>query len=191
MKFKSVLAAIALIACGSVSAQNVTKADLSKLENQVNALSQKIAQLEEKVERVVTENVNLVEQLNLKTVTSYADKNGMQWDVVKVEPNGTDVKIFMRITNNTGVERSVMVNPSSPNSYAIDSNSNQQVNKYLFHEGFQHIPIPHGTPVNVYVTLNRVPVTTAYLSVFQFVYNDQSTNTKDILVKFTGIHTPR
>ena len=191
MKFKSVLAAIALIVCGSVSAQNVTKADLSKLENQVNALSQKIAQLEEKVERVVTENINLVEQLDLKTVTSFKDKNGLQWDVVKVEPNGTDVKIFMRITNNTGVQRSVMVNPSSSNSYAIDSNSNQQTNKYLFQEGYQHIPIPNGVPVNVYVTLNYVPVTTAYLSVFQFVYNDQLTNANDVLVKFTGIHTPR
>lgn len=191
MKFKTILVVIALIVCGSVSAQNATKADLAKLENQVNALSLKIAQLEEKVERVVSENVNLVEQLDLKTMTSYTDKNGIQWDVVKVEPNGTDVKIFMRITNNTGVQRSVMVNPASPNSYAIDSNSNQQVNKYMFQEGFQHITIPHGTPVNVYVTLNYVPVTTAYLIVFQFVYNDQSTNTNDVLVKFMGIHTPR
>lgn len=192
MKLRSFLAAIAVImACGSMFAQNATKADLAKLESQINVLSQKVSQLETNLERVITENVNLVEQLNVKTVTSCSDRNGLQWDIVKVEPTGNEVKIVMRITNNTGVERRVSVNPISDDSYAIDTNSNQQVNKYNFYEGGETLIVPHGTPFNCYVILKKVPVTTSYLSVFQFVYNDRSTNERNIPVKFTGIHLSR
>jgi len=191
MKLRSILAAFAVMACGSVFAQNATKADLAKLESQVNALSQKVAQLEANLERVITENVNLVEQLNVKTVTSCTDRNGIQWDIVKVEPSETDVKITMRINNNTGTQRTVMVDPTSNQSFAVDTNSNQQVNKYNFYEGMENIVVPNGSPVNCWVVLKKVPVTTSYLSVFQFVYSDRSTNERNILVKFTGVHTPR
>ena len=191
MKFKSFLAAFALLACGSVSAQNATKADLSKLENQVNALYQKVAQLETNLERVISENVNLVEQLNVKTVTSCTDPNGLQWDIVSVQPTGNDVKLIMRITNNTGVERRVSVNPIAKESFAIDTNSNQQTNTYSFYEGNETLIVPHGTPFNCYVILRKVPVTTTYLSIFQFVYKDISTGERNIPVKFTGIHVPR
>lgn len=191
MKLRSILAAFALMACGSLSAQNATKADLAKLENQVNALSQKVSQLEADLERVITENVNLVEQLNVKTVTSCNDRNGIQWDIVKVEPSETDVKITMRINNNTGTQRTVMVDPTSNQSFAIDTNSNQQVNKYNFYEGMENIVVPNGSPVNCWVILKKVPVTTSYLSVFQFVYSDRTTNERNIPVKFTGIHVSR
>ena len=191
MKLRSILAAIAIMACGSVFAQNATKADLAKLESQVNALSQKVTQLETNLERVITENVNLVEQLNVKTVTSVTDNNGLQWDIVKVQPTGNDVKIIMRITNNTGVERRVSVNPISDKSYAIDTNSNQQTNKYEFNEGNELLTVPYGTPFNCYIILRKVPVTTTYLSLFQFVYNDRSTGERNVPVKFSGIHLPR
>lgn len=191
MKLRSILAAFAVMACGSVFAQNATKADLAKLESQVNALSQKVTQLEANLERVITENVNLVEQLNVKTVTSCTDRNGIQWDIVKVEPSETDVKITMRINNNTGTQRTVMVDPTSNQSFAVDTNSNQQVNKYNFYEGMENIVVPNGSPVNCWVVLKKVPVTTSYLSVFQFAYTDKSTNERNIPVKFSGIHLPR
>ena len=191
MKLKSILAAFAIMASGSLFAQNATKADLDKLANQVNALSQKVAQLETNLERVITENVNLVEQLNVKTVTSCTDKNGIQWDIVKVEPVENEVKITMRINNNTGVEKRVSINSISDNSFAIDTNSNQSVNKYTFSEGHATIVVPNGSSVNCWVSLNRVPVTTSYFSIFQFVYKDVTTGERNILVKFTGIHVPR
>lgn len=182
MKIKSILAAIIVMACSSVFAQNATKAEL-------DALSQRVSKLEADLERVITENVNLVEQLKIKTVTSVTDDNGIQWDIVKVQRSANDVKIVMRINNNTGVERNIYIKPDK--SFALDTNSNQQNNKYTSLEGGKRIIAPNGTPVNTYIILEKVPITTSYLSIFHFIYSDFTTNEFDIPVKFTGIHIPR
>lgn len=191
MKFKSFLAAFALLACGSVSAQNATKADLSKLENQVNALSQKVAQLETNLERVISENVNLVEQLNVKTVTSCTDKNGIQWDIVKVEPVEANVVVTLRITNNSGAQRNISVDHVHDLSFAVDTNSNLANNKYFYRTGIYDVIVPNGSPINVQLTLKNVPLVTSYLSIFQFMYYDKAVNEKNIMVKFSGVHVPR
>ena len=191
MKFKSFLAAFALLACGSVSAQNATKADLSKLENQVNALSQKVAQLETNLERVISENVNLVEQLNVKTVTSCTDKNGIQWDIVKVEPVDANVVVTLRITNNSGAQRNISVDHVHDLSFAVDTNSNLANNKYFYRTGIYDVIVPNGSPINVQLTLKNVPLVTSYLSIFQFMYYDKAVNEKNIMVKFSGVHVPR
>ena len=191
MKFKSFLAAFALLACGSVSAQNATKADLSKLENQVNALSQKVVQLETNLERVISENVNLVEQLNVKTVTSCTDKNGIQWDIVKVEPVEANVVVTLRITNNSGAQRNISVNHVHDLAFAVDTNSNLANNKYFYRTGIYDVIVPNGSPINVQLTLKNVPLVTSYLSIFQFMYYDKAVNEKNIMVKFSGVHVPR
>ena len=191
MKFKSFLAAFALLACGSVSAQNATKADLSKLENQVNALSQKVAQLETNLERVISENVNLVEQLNVKTVTSCTDKNGIQWDIVKVAPVEANVVVTLRITNNSGAQRNISVDHVHDLSFAVDTNSNLANNKYFYRTGIYDVIVPNGSPINVQLTLKNVPLVTSYLSIFQFMYYDKAVNEKNIMVKFSGVHVPR
>lgn len=170
------------MACNSVFAQNATKAEL-------DALSQRVSKLEADLERVITENVNLVEQLKIKTITSVTDDNGIQWDIVKVQRSANDVKIVMRINNNTGVERNIYINPEK--SFALDTNSNQQNNKYTSEYGGERIVVPNGTPVNTHITLKKVPVTTSYLSIFQFFYSDYTTNEYNIPAKFTGIHIPR
>ena len=77
--YRMIWLALAIVASANLSAQNATKAEL-------DALSQRVAKLEADLERVITENVNLVEQLNIKTVTSYTDENKIQWDIVRVEP---------------------------------------------------------------------------------------------------------
>ena len=191
MKFKSFLAAFALLASCSVSAQNATKADLSKLENQVNALSQKVAQLETNLERVISENVNLVEQLNVKTVTSCTDKNGIQWDIVKVEPVEEKVVVTLRITNNSGAQRNISVDSVHDLSFAVDTNSNLANNKYFYRNGLYDVIVPNGSPINVQLTLKNVPLVTSYLSIFQFMYYDKAVNEKNIMVKFSGVHVPR
>lgn len=191
MKFKSFLAAFALLACGSVSAQNAIKADLSKLENQVNALSQKVVQLETNLERVISENVNLVEQLNVKTVTSCTDKNGIQWDIVKVEPVEANVVVTLRITNNSGAQRNISVDHVHDLSFAVDTNSNLANNKYFYRTGIYDVIVPNGSPINVQLTLKNVPLVTSYLSIFQFMYYDKAVNEKNIMVKFSGVHVPR
>ena len=191
MKFKSFLAAFALLACGSVSAQNATKADLDKLANQVNALSQKVAQFETNLERVISENVNLVEQLNVKTVTSCTDKNGIQWDIVKVEPVEERVVVTLRITNNSGAQRNISVDHVHDLSFAVDTNSNLANNKYFYRTGLYDVIVPNGSPINVQLTLKNVPLVTSYLSIFQFMYYDKAVNEKNIMVKFSGVHVPR
>ncbi|MBR4116206.1 MAG: hypothetical protein IKK40_09360 [Bacteroidales bacterium] len=192
MKFKSILAAIAILACGTVSAQNATKADLSKLESQLNALTQKVSQLETNLERVITENVNLVEQLNIKTVTSVTDANGIQWDIVKVEPNAdtNDVLISLRITNNSGVKKSVFL--LGGDSYAIDSDSNQANNIYkIYNHTVNSIELENGVPVNAIVTIPGVPLTSSYLSMIQLKIQPSAFDSRNkTLVKFTGVHIP-
>lgn len=192
MKFKSILAAIAILACGTVSAQNATKADLSKLESQLNALTQKVSQLETNLERVITENVNLVEQLNIKTVTSVTDANGIQWDIVKVEPNAdtNDVLISLRITNNSGVKKSVFLLVGD--SYAIDSDSNQANNTYkIYKHTINTIELENGVPVNATVTIPGVPLTSSYLSMVQLKNQPSAFDSRSkTIVKFTGVHIP-
>ena len=185
------MAAFALLACGSVSAQNATKADLDKLANQVNALSQKVAQFETNLERVISENVNLVEQLNVKTVTSCTDKNGIQWDIVKVEPVEERVVVTLRITNNSGAQRNISVDHVHDLSFAVDTNSNLANNKYFYRTGLYDVIVPNGSPINVQLTLKNVPLVTSYLSIFQFMYYDKAVNEKNIMVKFSGVHVPR
>ena len=189
--YRMILLALAIIASANLSAQNATKADLSKLENQVNALSQKVAQLETNLERVITENVNLVEQLNVKTVTSYTDKNGIQWDIVKVEPVETNVVVTLRITNNSGAQRNISVNHVHDLAFAVDTNSNLANNKYFYRTGIYDVIVPNGSPINVQLTLKNVPLVTSYLSIFQFAYDDRAVNERNIMVKFSGIHVPR
>ena len=192
MKFKSILAAIAILACGTVSAQNATKADLSKLESQLNALTQKVSQLETNLERVITENVNLVEQLNIKTVTSVTDANGIQWDIVKVEPDASnnDVVISLRLTNNTGVKKSVFL--LGGDSYAIDSDSNQANNTYkIYKHTINTIELENGVPVNATVTIPGVPLTSSYLSMVQLKNQPSAYDSRSrTIVKFTGVHIP-
>lgn len=192
MKLKSILAVFAMMASGSLLAQNVTKADLVNLENQVNALSQKVERLESMVERVVSENVNLVEQLNVKTVTSVTDNNGLQWDIVKVEPNNNEVVITLRISNNSGLPRDVRKSNSSAylsgDCYALDSNTNLSNNKYGIEICFQDV-IESGAPINKTITIRNVPTTCTYLSLIQFKYSEFK-SFKDGEVKFTGVHIP-
>ena len=194
MKLRTLLAAIALMACGSVFAQNATKADLAKLENQVNALSQKVAQLESNLERVITENVNLVEQLNVKTVTSVKDKNGIQWDIVKVEPNAetNDVVITFRVTNLSGRNHSCGF--GSELGTAIDTDSNISNNVYKIKNHYSNPSLDNlssGTPINIQGTVKNVPNTSSYLASITLDYvGSVSKGTQKALVKFTGVHIP-
>ena len=63
MTFRNILVLLAIMVCSNLYAQNATKAE-------IDALSQRITKLEADLERVITENVNLVEQLKIKTVSS-------------------------------------------------------------------------------------------------------------------------
>lgn len=192
MKLRGILTAFVVMACGSLCAQNVTKADLVKLESQLNSLSQKVTQLESNLERVITENVNLVEQLNIKTVTSVTDANGIQWDIVKVEPNSdnNNVVISLRIINNSGVKKSAFL--LAGDSYAIDSDSNQANNIYkIYNHTVNSIELENGVPVNAIVTIPGVPLTSSYLSMIQLNIQPSAFDSRNkTLVKFTGVHIP-
>ena len=185
------MTAFAVMVCGSVFAQNATKADLTKLENQLNALSQKVAQLETNLERVITENVNLVEQLNVKTITSVTDVNGIQWDIVKVIPNAdnNEVVLTLRITNNSGVMQSFGTGFTM--GYAVDTNSNLSNNSYeikiVSSKNFQKFQT--GIPVNFEVIIKNVPITCSYLAIVNMDYSGYN-KTKDASFKFTGVHIP-
>ena len=95
----------------------------------------------------------------------------------------------MRITNKSGTDKRVWVAYGSEASYAIDTNSNQQNNTYYFNES-DNLNVQHEVPLNYSVIVRKVPVTTSYFAVFQFIYKDMDTRDKN-LVKFTGIHVPR
>lgn len=206
MKLRTILAAFAVMASGSLYAQNATKADLDKLTNQVNELSQrmteleskatqfetKVAQLEADVERIVTENVNLVEQLNIKTVTSVMDKNGIQWDIVKVEPDegNNNVILTLRLTNKSGVMQSIGTGFNMGN--AIDTNSNLANNSYNIERSNFDMDlkkIQANVPLNFTVTIHNVPTTCTYLATINIEYTGYK-NTKDAEFKFTGVHIP-
>lgn len=194
MKIKSILTAFAVMACGSVFAQNATKSDLAKLESQVNALSQKVAQLETNLERVITENVNLVEQLNVKTVTSVTDVNNIQWDIVKVEPNAetNDVIITFRVTNKSGRNHDCGFGFSLGS--AIDTDSNLPKNVYDIKNNSSNpslSALSSDTPINIQGTVRNVPNTSSYLASVTLDYSGNRTKgTQKALVKFTGVHIP-
>ena len=188
------------MASGSVFAQNATKAEVDKLVSQVDALSQKVSQLESKateleatIERVVTENMNLVEQLNVKTVTSCTDTHGITWDIVKVEPNAdNDVNVTLRISNNSGMKKKLYCVDSgqrATESYALDSNTNLNNNKYgvkiYIQEEFEN-----GFPKNLTFSIKNVPNTCAYLSMIQLKYDELLSNKRNNTIKFTGVHIP-
>lgn len=205
MKLRTILAAFAVMASGSLYAQNATKADLDKLTNQVNELSQrmteleskatqfetKVAQLEADVERIVTENVNLVEQLNIKTVTSMIDnKNGITIDIVKVEPNAStnEVVISLRFTNNSGTTKTITTNNTE--WFAYDSDSNKSDNSYRAWDRINK-KLDHGIPVNATVTFEDVPTTCSYLSLVNGIYQVSTAKMFETFVlKFTGVHIP-
>ena len=122
--YRMILLALAIIASANLSAQNATKAELE-------ALTQRVARLETDLGRVITENVNLVEQLNIKKVTSMTDnKNGITFDIVKVEPNANtnDVVISLRMTNNSGAVKTITTDNTQWLAY--DSDSNKADNSY-------------------------------------------------------------
>lgn len=178
------------MACGSVFAQDVTKADVDKLENQINALSQKVAQLETNLERVITENVNLVEQLNIKTVTSVTDKNGVQWDIVKVEPNAdtNDVVLTLRLTNKSGVMQKVSMGIDI--GVAVDSDSNRNNNVYVVKADNSNPDLSQFSPdipVNIQAIIKGVPLTSSHMAVIRFNYGFGSSKVE---AKFTGVHIP-
>lgn len=189
MRIKSILAAFVVMACGSLSAQNATKAELNNLTNQVNALSQKVAQLETNLERVITENVNLVEQLNVKTVTSVTDANGIQWDIVKVVPNANtnDVVISLRITNNSGAIKKITT--SNTEWVIYDTNSNLSNNSYKCWDRID-LKLENGIPINVPITIKNVPVTCSYLSLISGTYQMSTAIFDSFTFKFTGVHIP-
>lgn len=193
MKIKNILAAIALIVCGSVSAQNATKADLNKLANQVNELSQKVAQLESNLERVITENVNLVEQLDIKTVSTCTDVNRIQWDIVKVEPNPAtnDVIVTFRVTNKSG--RAHDAGFGFDLGSAVDSNSNLGNNVYVMknsHSNPSLSNLPSGTPINIQGIIKNVPTNSSYFASITMKYSGRLNKTQSAEVKFTGVHIP-
>ena len=201
MKIRSILAAFAIIASGSVFAQNATKTEVDKLVSQVNTLSQKVSQLESKateleatIERVITENVNLVEQLNVKTVTSVTDVNNIQWDIVKVEPNveTNDVVITFRVTNKSGRNHDCGFGFSLGS--AIDTDSNLPKNVYDIKNNSSNpslSSLSSDIPINIQGTVKNVPNTSSYLASVTLNYSGNRTKgTQKALVKFTGVHIP-
>lgn len=190
MKLRSIFIAIAVMACGTMFAQNATKVELEKLASQVNALSQKVTQLETNLERVITENVNLVEQLNVKTVTTMVDKkNGITFDIVKVEPdaNTNKVVISLRITNNSGTIKTITTDNTQWIAY--DSDSNKSDNSYRAWDMIK-IELEHGIPVNATVTFENIPITSSYLSLISGVYKLDTSLFDRFPLKFTGVHIP-
>lgn len=181
--YRMILLALAIIASANLSAQNATKAEL-------DALSQRVAKLEADLERVITENVNLVEQLNVKTVTSYTDKNGIQWDIVKVTPfpDESIVKLDIRVTNNSDA-----IAYASPfRGLAINSDSNLSNNSYDIKIKYSNAPLDKlavGIPVNFSVEIIGVPLKSSYLSSVELEYSFNHA-VKSTTVKFTGVHIP-
>ena len=194
MKLKSILAAIAIMASYSLFAQNATKADLERLANQLNTLSQKVIQLDINLDRIISENVNLVEQLNVKTITSAADVNGIQWDIVRVEPNieTNDVVITFRVINHSGKNHdcSFGFNMGS----AIDTDSNLSNNVYVVKNSSRNPSLSNlisGTPINIQGVIKNVPNTSSYLASITLDYiGSRTKGTQNGIIKFTGVHIP-
>ena len=182
MTFRNIFILLAFMACSNLYAQNATKAD-------IDALSQRITKLEADLERVITENVNLVEQLKIKTISSCTDENNVQWDIVKVTPNpsSNNVVLTLRVTNNSGAIRNA--NPFT--GVAIDSNSNMDNNSYKIKIGGSNInmqKVPVGTPINITATIVGVPTTSSYLNSIELIYFGKGLH--ETVIKFTGVHIP-
>lgn len=182
--YRMILLALAIIASANLSAQNATKAELE-------ALTQRVARLETDLGRVITENVNLVEQLNIKKVTSMTDnKNGITFDIVKVEPNANtnDVVISLRMTNNSGAVKTITTDNTQWLAY--DSDSNKADNSYKAWDRIEK-KLEHGIPVNATVTFKNVPTTCSYLSLINGAYGVSTAGIFDkFTLKFTGVHIP-
>ena len=185
--YRMLLLALAIIASANLSAQNATKAEL-------NALTQRVAKLEADLERVITENVNLVEQLNVKTLTSVTDNNGVQWDIVKVEPDAAtnDVVITFRVTNKSG--RNHDCGFGFDMGTAIDTDSNLAKNVYVVKNDRRNPSLSElssGTPINIQGVIKNVPNTSSYLASISLDYTGNRTKgTQKAVVKFTGVHIP-
>ena len=182
--YRMILLALAIIASANLSAQNATKAELE-------ALTQRVARLETDLGRVITENVNLVEQLNIKKVTSMTDnKNGITFDIVKVEPNANtnDVVISLRMTNNSGAVKTITTDNTQWLAY--DSDSNKADNSYKAWDRIEK-KLEHGIPVNATVTFKNVPTTCSYLSLINGAYGVSTDGIFDkFTLEFTGVHIP-
>ena len=178
--YRMILLALVIIASANLSAQNATKAEL-------NALTQRVAKLEADLERVITENVNLVEQLNIKTVTSYTDANQIKWDIVKVVPNELEnnVVITLRLTNVSGVKKGVQRQFGE----ATDTNSNLENNKYEVYQSSDRLELHPEVPVNTTCIIKKVPTTSSYIAVIELPYYGWS-GAKHSVAKFTGVHIP-
>lgn len=187
MTYRNILVLLAIMVCGNIFAQNATKAEL-------NELSQRVAKLEADLERVITENVNLVEQLNVKTISSVTDVNNIQWDIVKVEPNAetNDVVITFRVTNKSG--RNHHCGFGFELGSAIDTNSNLAKNVYTIKNNSSNPslnPLSSGTPINIQGTVKNVPNTSSYLASVTLDYlGNSSRGTQKAVIKFTGVHIP-
>lgn len=182
MTIRNIFILLAIMACNSLFAQNATKAEL-------NLLSHRVAKLEADLERVITENVNLVEQLNIKTVTSCTDENNVQWDIVKVTPNASNnsVILTLRVINNSGTIRNA--NPYM--GVAIDSNSNMDNNTYKIKINGSNVDmqkVPVGIPINITATIEGVPTASSYLSSIELKYFGRGIH--ETFIKFTGVHIP-
>ena len=184
MKFKYVLLALVIMASANLNAQDVTKAEF-------NALLQRVAKLEADLERVITENVNLVEQLNIKTVTSCTDNNGIQWDIVKVVPDEStgDVLLSLRLTNNSGALQNINLMGYDV-GVAVDSDSNRENNVYTVMQPSSNPDLSKfapGIPVNIRVIIKGVPLTSSHMAIIKILYGWGSSKVE---VKFTGVHIP-
>lgn len=186
MTFRNIFLLLAFMACSNLYAQNVTKAEIDEL-------SQRVTKLEANLERVITENVNLVEQLNIKNVSSFTDPNQIKWDIVKVEPNAetNDVVLTFRITNNSGVVHDAGMGFTMGS--AIDSDSNLGNNVYTIKSGSGSenlSALPSKVPINIQGIVKGVPLTSTYLAVVKLSYQGRYNKTQKAEIKFTGIHIP-
>ena len=180
--YRMILLALAIIASVNLSAQNATRAEL-------DALTHRVAKLEADLERVITENVNLVEQLNIKPVTSYTDENGIQWEIIRVDPNRKNSSVVMdiRVINTSG-----SVACAYPyEAIACDSNINLRNNTYKVDIQRGNAPfdsLPVGIPINFSIKIRDVHLSSSYLSYVGMVYSESGL--RNITVKFTNIHIP-
>lgn len=193
MKMKAMLAVFSLVACGSLSAQNAAKVDLNSLANQVNALSAKVAKLESDLNRVITENVNLVEQLNIKKITSATDANNIQWDIVKVyvDPSTNNIILDLRITNHSAQKHDFGI--GFVMGTAVDSNSNLGNNVYNVKRVNPRSSLNNvqpNVPVNYQVVIEDVPITCTYLATINLKYTSYN-NHEEAGIRFTGVHVSR
>lgn len=194
MRLKSILVAFAFLSCNGVCAQSVSKAEFDKLAGKVATLSSQVTQMETNLNRVLTENANLVKQLKLETLTSVTDENNVQWDIVRVEPedSGNDVVITFRVTNHSDDSKHVGFGFNLGS--AVDSDSNLGNNVYVIKDAYENPSLSSlapKTPVNIRGYIKDVPKTSSYLAVITLGYSPSERGFSECFVKFTGVHIPR